>query len=212
MTASKGNTAASGGYYIAAGADQIFAEPLSITGSIGVFATLPNAHSFINKIGVNSEIVETHPNAMGYSIFQPLSPAFDAQLKKGIEHTYTTFKKRVAQGRSLSEAEVEQRAQGRVWTGNQALENGLVDALGGLPETLDAAAKAAGIEEYNTVDYPKFEENFSSLIADLQLTVGIKQLFNAILPQSLQTKIEQVQQSQPVDYFQTVLPFELKIY
>lgn len=84
--------------------------------------------------------------------------------------------------------------------------------MGGLPETLDAAAKAAGIEEYNTVDYPKFEENFSSLIADLQLTVGIKQLFNAILPQSLQTKIEQVQQSQPVDYFQTVLPFELKIY
>ncbi len=212
LLVSMGNTAASGGYYIAAGADQIFAEPLSITGSIGVFATLPNAHTFINKIGVNSEIVETHPNAMGYSIFQPLSPAFDAQLKKGIEHTYTTFKKRVAQGRSLSEAEVEQRAQGRVWTGNQALENGLVDALGGLPETLDAAAKAAGIEEYNTVDYPKFEENFSSLIADLQLTVGIKQLFNAILPQSLQTKIEQVQQSQPVDYFQTVLPFELKIY
>lgn len=209
---SMGNTAASGGYYIAAGADQIYAEPLTITGSIGVFATLPNAHKFMNNIGINSEIVETHPNALGYSIFQPLSPAFEAQLKKGIDQTYSTFKKRVAAGRDLSEAEVEIRAQGRVWTGSQALENGLIDALGGLPETIHAAAQAAGLEKYNTVDYPKFEEDLSSLISDLQLRVSIEQFLNALLPQSIQSKIEEIQQSQPADYFQTALPYELKIY
>ena len=209
---SMGNTAASGGYYMAAGADQIYAEPLTITGSIGVFATLPNAHSLLKKNGINSEIVETHPNALGYSIFQPLSPAFEARLKKGIAHTYSTFKKRVAQGRGLTEAQVELLAQGRVWTGNQALENGLVDALGGLPETIKAAAQAANIEKYNTVAYPQFEKDLSSLVSDLQLNVAIGQLFNFLLPQSVQSKIEQIQQSLPTDYIQTALPFELKIY
>ena len=209
---SMGNTAASGGYYMAAGADQIYAEPLTITGSIGVFATLPNAHSLLKKNGINSEIVETHPNALGYSIFQPLSPAFEAQLKKGIEHTYSTFKKRVAEGRGLTEAQVELLAQGRVWTGNQALENGLVDALGGLPETIKAAAQAANIEKYNTIAYPQFEKDLSSLVSDLQLNVAMGQLFNFLFPQSVQSKIEQIQQSLPTDYIQTALPYELKIY
>ena len=149
---SMGNVAASGGYYIAAGANQIFADPMSITGSIGVFASLPNASGLMQNMGINAETVETHPNAMGYSIFQPLSPAFEAQTKKSIEKTYSTFKQRVADGRKLPEETVEELAQGRVWTGKQALENGLIDSLGGLQAAIQAAAKLANIENYNVMD------------------------------------------------------------
>ena len=116
---SMGNVAASGGYYIAAGADQIFADPLSITGSIGVFASLPNASGLLENMGIHVETVETHPDALGYSIFQPLSKAFEIQTKKSIQITYETFKRRVAQGRNLNETVVENIAQGRVWTGNK---------------------------------------------------------------------------------------------
>ena len=209
---SMGNVAASGGYYIAAGANQIFADPMSITGSIGVFASLPNASGLIQNMGINAETVETHPNAMGYSIFQPLSPAFEAQTKKSIEKTYSTFKQRVADGRKLSEETVEELSQGRVWTGKQALENGLIDSLGGLQATIQAAAKLANIENYNVMDYPKFEDDLTAILSDMNISLGLDRFWNLFLPYTIQPKFDQLIEVKPAARMQLLLPFELKIH
>lgn len=209
---SMGNVAASGGYYIAAGANQIFADPMSITGSIGVFASLPNASGLIQNMGINAETVETHPNAMGYSIFQPLSPAFEAQTKKSIEKTYSTFKQRVADGRKLSEETVEELAQGRVWTGKQALENGLIDSLGGLQATIQAAAKLANIENYNVMDYPKFEDDLTAILSDMNISLDLDRLWNLFLPYTIQPKFDQLIEVKPAAHMQLLMPFELNIH
>ncbi len=209
---SMGDVAASGGYYIAAGADQIFADPLSITGSIGVFASLPNASGFIENLGIHAETVETHPNALGYSIFQPLSPAFEAKTKKSIEKTYALFKQRVAEGRKLSETAVEDLAQGRVWSGKQALANGLIDSLGGLQATIQAAAKLAQIDHYNVIEYPNFEEDFSSLLSGLTISLGLNRLWNSVVPSTLSSQIDQLSTPKPAAQMQLLLPFEIKIH
>lgn len=209
---SMGDVAASGGYYIAAGADQIFADPLSITGSIGVFASLPNASGFIENLGIHAETVETHPNALGYSIFQPLSPAFEAKTKKSIEKTYALFKQRVAEGRKLSETAVEGLAQGRVWSGKQALANGLIDSLGGLQATIQAAAKLAQIDHYNVIEYPNFEEDFSSLLSGLTISLGLNRLWNSVVPSTLSSQIDQLSTPKPAAQMQLLLPFEIKIH
>jgi protease-4 len=209
---SMGNVAASGGYYIAAGANQIFADPMSITGSIGVFASLPNASGLMQNMGINAETVETHPNAMGYSIFQPLSPAFKAQTKKSIEQTYSTFKQRVTDGRNLTKVKVEELAQGRVWTGKQALQNGLIDSLGGLQATIQAAAKLANIENYNVMDYPKFEDDLTTILSDMNISLGLDRLWNLFLPYTIQPKFDQLIEIKPAARMQLLLPFELKIH
>ena len=207
-----GNVAASGGYYIAAGADQIFADPLSITGSIGVFASLPNMSVLTEKMGIHAETVETHPDAIGYSVFQPMSDAFRAQTEQSIENTYSTFKQRVAEGRDLTENTVENIAQGRVWTGKQALEIGLVDSLGGLQETVEAAAKLVGIENYNLMEYPQFDENLGSLVSGMQISISLNNLLKVLLPNSVQTEIYPLKESNSAEYIQMLLPYELNIH
>ena len=134
------HVAASGGYYIACNADTIFADPMTVTGSIGVFATIPNFKGFTDDIGINAEHVMTHKNAVGYSPFEQISPGFRKSALEGLEHVYETFKQRVADGRNVSLEEVEALAQGSVWTGLQPKENGLVSALGGLDAAVEAAA------------------------------------------------------------------------
>ena len=207
-----GNVAASGGYYIASGADQIFADPLSITGSIGVFASLPNLGGLTNNMGINAETVETHPDALGYSIFQPMSDTFKKQTKKSIESTYITFKKRVSEGRKLSETVVENIAQGRVWTGKQALEVGLVDSIGGLQDTIEAAAKLVGIKNYNIIEYPRFEQSLSSLLTSIQISIGLDNLFNIFLSNSKHRELIKLTEKNLAEYLQLALPFEIKIH
>jgi protease-4 len=166
----------------------------------------------MQNMGINAETVETHPNAMGYSIFQPLSPAFEAQTKKSIEKTYSTFKQRVADGRKLPEETVEELAQGRVWTGKQALENGLIDSLGGLQAAIQAAAKLANIENYNVMDYPKFEDDLTAILSDMNISLGLDRLWNLFLPYTIQPKFDQLIEVKPAARMQLLLPFELKIH
>lgn len=208
---SMGNVAASGGYYIAAGADKIFADPLTITGSIGVFATLPNASGLIKNLGIHSESIETHKNALGYSPFHPLTDGYRSQIKKGIEKTYDTFKERVIQGRSLSPAAVEKIAQGRVWTGRQALEVGLVDSLGGLEEAINAAAKAAGILEFNELEYPQFEENLESMIQGITPSLKIESVWAKWVPEKIKNPWQEINSQNSLLSIQMLLPFELSI-
>ena len=167
VVVSMGNVAASGGYYIAANADEIIAEPTTITGSIGVWGVLPNVNRLAKRWGINAEQVTTNKQALQYSPFEPLSNATREEIKVGINQVYQTFLSRVADGRNMTKAQVHEIAQGRVWSGAEAKEIGLVDHLGGLETALTRAAALAEIENYKTIVYPKFEEDFESILEEL---------------------------------------------
>ncbi|MDC1048140.1 signal peptide peptidase SppA [Flavobacteriaceae bacterium] len=209
---SMGNVAASGGYYIAAGADHIFADPLSITGSIGVFATLPNVKGFLDDIGIQAQSVETHPNALGYSPFQTLNKSYEQQMISGIENIYDIFKERVIQGRELSPEAVENLAQGRVWSGKQALKLGLIDDLGDLQDAITLAANDLEIEDYNVIEYPKFEENLENMLKGITPSLEVRNPLKNLMPEQMMLILESNQSRGPSPYIQTLLPFELRIH
>ena len=212
LVVSMGNVAASGGYYIACNANTIFADPMTVTGSIGVFATIPNIKGFTDDIGIKAEHVMTHKNAVGYSPFEPISPGFRKSALEGIEHVYDTFKQRVADGRNLSLEEVEALAQGRVWTGLQAKENGLVDELGGLGAAIEAAAVLAEIEEYNLTSYPKVETDFDDIFALMSPFAAIETQIKSVLPREFSTFIEaSTSEKNQAPRIQARIPFSLDI-
>lgn len=164
---SMGNVAASGGYYIAAGAHKIFAEPTTITGSIGVFGTVPNVSELAGDIGINAEQVGTNKNAVDYSLFEPMTDRFRNQVQEGIEDTYETFLERVAQGRNITIAQADSLAQGRVWSGVDAKRLGLVDELGTLEDAIEAAANMVGLSSYGIKKFPKYKSGFERFMEDL---------------------------------------------
>ncbi|WP_147676839.1 signal peptide peptidase SppA [Algibacter pacificus] len=166
---SMGNLAASGGYYIACNADKIIAEPTTITGSIGVFGVLPNASALVSKMGINAEQVVTNKNAVTYSFFEPMNEEQRAFIKEGIIDIYELFTNRVAEGRGMDQDDVKAIAQGRVWTGADAVNNGLVDELGGLDLALKYAAEAGGIEDYKIKEFPVFEKDLDKMLQDYGL-------------------------------------------
>ncbi|WP_394975428.1 signal peptide peptidase SppA [uncultured Croceitalea sp.] len=166
VVVSFGNVAASGGYYIAAGADKIFAEPTTITGSIGVFGTIPNINELASDIGINAEQVGTNKNSVDYSLFEPMTDTFRNQVQEGIEYTYDTFLQRVADGRNMTTADVDSIAQGRVWSGVDAKKLGLVDEIGNLDDAIAAAAKMVELENYGVRKYPKYKSDFERLMED----------------------------------------------
>ncbi|MCD8431428.1 signal peptide peptidase SppA [Tenacibaculum finnmarkense genomovar ulcerans] len=159
LVVSMGNLAASGGYYIACNADKIIAEPTTITGSIGVFGAVPNFHKLAGFMGINAEQVSTNSNP-NYSVFEPINDKFYNVTKQGVEHIYTVFVNRVATGRNMTFEQVNNVAQGRVWTGKQAIENGLVDQLGNLNDAIAVAANLAEIESYRVRNYPVYKKDF----------------------------------------------------
>ena len=206
LVISMGNIAASGGYYIACLGDKIYADPMTITGSIGVLAAFPNIKGLADRIGIDAEQVNSHKNAMGYSIFEPLSDGFKNSTKGAIEKIYTTFKSRVAEGRSLDMEKVEDLAQGRLWSGKDALENGLVDALGGLEDAIEAVAEMAAIENFNVVDYPKFEDNFEGMFLNALSFARLK-IFNHPIEKFASEFIELSQ----LEGIQARIPFSINI-
>ncbi len=167
VVVSMGNVAASGGYYIAAGAHKIYAEPTTVTGSIGVFSTIPNIEGLANKLGINAEQVATHKQAVGYSLFEPMSDDFRNYIEEGNEDTYTTFLERVASGRNIPVDSVHAIAQGRVWSGAHAKKIGLVDELGGLEDAIQEAANLANVENFTIVNYPEYETSIEEFLERL---------------------------------------------
>ena len=163
IVVSMGNYAASGGYYIACNASKIFAEPTTITGSIGVFGAIPNFSQFTDKIGINAEQVSTN-NSPSYSVFEPMNKKFYDVTKEGIEGMYTTFVNRVSAGRNMTFEQVNEIAQGRVWTGKEAIKNGLVDQLGGLNDAIKAAAELAELENYKVRNYPNYKTDLKEAL------------------------------------------------
>ena len=184
IVVSMGDYAASGGYYIAAPADSIFAEANTLTGSIGVVGAIPNASVLLDKkIGIHFDSVKTSTFSNGITPFYPLSPAEMQLIQKQVERTYESFLLRVSEGRKMSRDSVHAIAQGRVWTGARALEIGLVDRIGGMPEALAAAASLAGISEYRITEYPIVKEPLQQLIE--QLMNGQETRANALLKAQL---------------------------
>ena len=210
VVVSMGNVAASGGYYIAANADEIVAEPTTITGSIGVWGVLPNVNRLANRWGINAEQVATNKRSILYSPFEPLSNATRQEIKVGINQVYQTFLSRVAEGRNMTKDEVHEIAQGRVWSGVEAKEIGLVDHLGGMETALERAAVLAEIKDYKITTYPKFDDDLESMLEEL-----FRGPFGSIkqqLPPELGLWLKNAKAlKHPANQIQTRLPFTLNI-
>jgi len=155
LVVSMGNYAASGGYYISCMADKIVAEPNTLTGSIGVFGMIPNAQKLMNdKLGITTDEVSTNANGI-IGAFKPLTPYQKRSIQKGVVRIYNTFVNHVAEGRGMTPESVDNIGQGRVWSGSNAIEIGLVDVLGGLDKAIDIAAEMANVKEYKLKEMPK---------------------------------------------------------
>jgi len=208
---SMGDLAASGGYYIATNADKIIAEPTTITGSIGVFGTLPNFKNLADNMGINAEQVSTNANAVTYSIFETLNESQYKYIKEGIIDVYGLFTKRVANGRNLTIEQVEEIAQGRVWTGNDALQRGLVDELGDLDLALKYAAEAAEIEDYKLKEFPVFEKNLDEMLETFGLAKAKEQILAEELGEENYKLIKEVKRLSQKKGVQLLFPFSLEI-
>lgn len=172
VVVSMGATAASGGYYIAAPATRIFANPLSVTGSIGIFMGKAEVSELLRKIGVNVEVYRTAPRADADAFYRPYTDDERAQLQREVRERYDLFLSRVAQGRKISKELVDAAGQGRVWTGEQALARRLVDELGGLRQALAHARRIADLPEYAPIyELPEIE---TSLLGRLLGIEGIQ--------------------------------------
>ena len=213
VVVSMGNFAASGGYYIACNGNRIFAEANTITGSIGVFGMLPNFAPLAGKIGINTEQVSTHANAAGYSVFKPIDANFKNFTQQSVERIYTTFVNRVAAGRKMKFAEVDSIAQGRVWSGSEAIKIGLVDEIGGMDDAIAYAAKLAKIKDYTTQDFPEYEKNFRDWLAGIGVPFAKtkEDFIREEVGEENYRMIEQIRKLSAQKGVRASLPFEINI-
>lgn len=184
LVISMGSTAASGGYWIAADADKIWASPVTLTGSIGIFAAIPTFEKSLSELGVYNDGVGTTSLAAALDLTQPLSPPLKESIQISLHHGYDQFLKIVAQGRSMSRKEVTQVAEGRVFDGVTAQRLGLVDELGSLEDAIESAASLAGLEEYSASYIRKPLTVKDELLQLFSGTVG-NWLSSATIPPSL---------------------------
>lgn len=167
VVVSMGSMAASGGYYISCGAAQIFAEPTTLTGSIGIFGMIPDASELLTeKLGLSFDVVKTNAMSDFGAMGRPFNAEESAKMQSYINHGYELFTGRVAVGRHMAQDSVKAIAEGRVWTGEQALKIGLVDNLGNLDDAIKAAAERAELEKYTVGHYPSPEPWYMSLLND----------------------------------------------
>lgn len=210
VVVSMGDVAASGGYYIACNADQVFANANTITGSIGVFSVVPNFQSFFkNKLGITFDGVKTAPYADMGSSDKPLTEAEKRFFQASVDSIYDTFKSRVAAGRKKDMLYIDSIAQGRVWTGVRAKEIGLVDRIGTLQDAIEAAASLAkvGAKDYRIKEYPEKKTFFQQIMDGYKKSVSsdlLKEELGAEIYQSMR-QVKQVKQWIGVP--QTRIPF-----
>ena len=211
VVVSMGNYAASGGYYIACNASKIFAEKNTITGSIGVFGILPNFSGLSTKMGIHSEQVNTHQNAGNYNPFSPIDEKFKAVTLEGVEHIYKTFVSHVAQGRKMTFAQVDAIAQGRVWTGSDALKLGLIDTIGGLDDAINEAARLSNTNNYTTKNYPEFKKDFDEFLENFPFAKTKERWITEEIGEENYKVLEQIKRVQSYKGIQARMPFEISI-
>ena len=209
---SMGDYAASGGYYIAMPAVKIFANPMTITGSIGVFGVVPYAGDFFeNKLGVTTDEVRTHRYG-SLSLTKQLSPEELNFMQEEVDAIYLKFIERVSDGRHMTQEEIQQVARGRVWTGKAAQQCGLIDQLGGMHTAIQALQKKTGVSE--VVFYPQQEDDtFSTVLALLDEELeGEKSQSNAQIPQELLLYYQKYAQIMKMKGLQMRMPFTFSIH
>lgn len=211
VIASLGDVAASGGYYIVAPAQKIIASPNTITGSIGVFGLLFNGKELLNKkLGIHVDVAKTNKFSDIGSFSRRLTAQEREVIQGSVEEIYKTFTKHVADGRNMTIKEVDDIGQGRVWSGTNALDIGLIDGFGGLDEAIKLAAEEANIENYRIVNLPKLKEPLEQLLEDFQGNVKA-----SILKQELGTEYKYYKTLRNItaqDGIQARIPYEVEIY
>jgi protease-4 len=210
LVVSMGDLAASGGYYIACAADSIVANPTTLTGSIGVFGMVPNLKRFYkNKLGITFDTVNASKYAdMG--INRSLSNFERNKIQKGVEDIYSTFITHVSEGRNMSTEAVDEIGQGRIWTGYDAKDIGLIDTYGGLEKAIEIAAYLAKIQDFRIISLPKKKDPFT----ELALKLGNSSSFADILFTKLGLKTEFTQPIETLlksDKIQARVPFIMKL-
>ncbi|HER10112.1 MAG TPA: signal peptide peptidase SppA [Bacteroides sp.] len=211
FVASMGNVAASGGYYIVAPADTILASPITITGSIGVFASIPNFQGLMNdKLGITTDVVKTNRHSDMLSITSPLDEEEKAILQKYVDEAYEKFLQVVAEGRNKSRDEIDAIAGGRVWSGEDALEIGLIDMFGGLEKSIEVAAEMAGLETYRIQSLPVLEDPFTMIMKSLTGDTKMRMIRNELGDgYRYYQQLKEVSMMQGV---QAIMPFSLEIH
>ena len=206
---SMGNLAASGGYYISCAADRIFAQPNTITGSIGVFGMIPNIKKALEqKLGITVDTVNTNLHSDVGGALRAVTASEYEYIQGGVERVYDVFTKRVAEGRKMSQADVDSIGQGRVWTGADALKINLVDEMGGLNDAIAYAAKKAKLSDYKLVELPKQKSPFDFL------TKKENELEARFIKKNLgisYTYFKQLQKLVNLQGIQARLPFEMLV-
>jgi protease IV len=191
LIVSMGNYAASGGYYIASEADSIFAMPNTITGSIGVFGMMFNIEKMMkNKLGVTFDQVKNTPYADFPTMSRDMTADEAQRMQRSIDDIYGKFKGHVAKGRRLSPEIVDSIAQGRVWTGVNALDKGLVDGLGGLDRAIESAAAKANLKTYSVVTYPEPVDKFSNFMKRFNNSTEAKAAIKTAIKEEVGTGYE----------------------
>lgn len=204
VVVSMGDVAASGGYYISCAASYIFAEPNTITGSIGVFGMIPNAQKALaNKLGITIDTVNTNKHSDVGTILRGATPDEFNYIQQGVESIYDVFISKVSQGRNVSKSFVDSIGQGRVWSGTDALKIKLVDELGGINNAIAYAAKLAKVIDYKSIDLPKQKNPIEELLGNgtdemeariMKANLGeqyiyIKQLKNVLTKKGVQARL-----------------------
>lgn len=212
VVVSFGDVAASGAYYMSCNADSIFAEPNTITGSIGVFTMLPNLQKFFNeKLGITFDGVKTAPHADMLTATKPLTPAQRQYLQNGVDTTYMTFKERVAGGRKKDVTYIDSIGQGRVWSGTRAIQLGLVDRLGSLDDAIACAARMAKVTDYRLKEYPEPHNVFDLIFGNYEKDATHSALKAELGEDGLKTYQNLKKVKQMMGVTQTRLPFEFTI-
>ena len=208
---SMGNYAASGGYYISAPGTKIYANPMTISGSIGVFGIIPDASKLLEqKLGLTTEVVNTNKNSDFPSVYRPMNNYEKKMMQLSIENIYSDFVSKVAAGRKMSTRSVDSIGQGRVWSGNSAQKIGLVDEIGGLKDAISGAAKLAGIERYSVRELPLIEDPYTRILTQLSGEVRMS-ILKKELGESV-TYFNMVKEIKDLSGIQARLPYFIEIH
>lgn len=211
VVTSMSDYAASGGYYISCNSDAIVAEPTTLTGSIGVFGMIPSVQRCLeSKLGVTFDVVSTNAHSDAFGIIRPMTEDEYTTIQSNVDRTYDTFLTRVSDGRGLTKAQVDSIGQGRVWSGADALQLGLVDKLGNMEDAINLAAKLAGTDSYKLVYYPVKKEWFETLFnkdkEEKEIAAAIRHELGDLYP--TYTALKQIIEAKGV---QARMPMEITI-
>lgn len=212
VVVSMGDYAASGGYYISCNASKIYAQPNTLTGSIGIFGMFPNIEGLTNKIGLKFDNVKTNKMSDFGDISRPMNEDEKAILQSYIEKGYDLFLTRCAEGRNINKDSLNQIAQGRVWTGSQALGLGLVDALGGIDDAVESAAYLAEVENYTISEYPQKISPWEAIF-NISTEEAASYFMKEYIGEEyeLVKSIKEIKDLKQQDFIQARIPYELEV-